>query len=200
MTRMPRLILSQYTSCFFVETFPEAGQTAATAVSNYRLKKAESDPSAEISSMEDHLVGLSARIEPLKDIGVHVLKAAIHTFRALWPGEEPPTSATELAEWLSVSDDRLSEWRESATRVGADEAMTFVMSWYEDVKLESLQTVRANGLYVTDPELIKKRQERAYSFVPYGNIHEFRDNPYAEESEDDQDPDAAAPSGSGAAA
>ena len=106
----------------------------------------------------------------------------------------------ELAEWLAVSDDRLNEWRESAARVGADEAMTFVMSWYEDVKLESLQTVRANGQYVTDPELIKKRQERAYSFVPYGNIHEFRDNPYAAESEDEDEADAAALPGSGAAA
>ena len=145
-------------------------------------------------------MALSARIEPLKDIGVDVLKAAIHTFRALWPGVEPPTSATELAEWLAISDDRLSEWRESAARVGADEAMTFVMSWYEDVKLKSLQTVRANGLYVTDPELIKQRQERAYSFIPYGNIHEFRDNPYATESEDEDEADAVAPPGSGAAA
>ena len=183
---------------FFAGTFPEANQAAAAAVSSYRESKLESDPSAEISSIENHIVGLAARIEPLKDVGVHVLKAAIHTFHALWPGEEPPTSATELAEWLAVSDDRLNEWRESAARVGADEALTFVMSWYEDVKLESLQTVRANGRYVTDPELIKKRQERAYSFVPYGNIHEFRDNPFAAESEDEDEADAAALPGPGA--
>jgi hypothetical protein len=49
---------------FFAGTFPEANQAAAAAVSSYRESKLESDPSAEISSVENHIVGLAARIEP----------------------------------------------------------------------------------------------------------------------------------------
>jgi len=137
--------------------------------------------------VEDHLAALSARLNPLKIIGVDVLNASIHTFRALWPGVEPPTSVADLVEWLKTSDDSLNEWRESAARVGADEALSFVLSWYEDITLESLQTMRVNGKYVTDPELIKKRQERAYSFIPYANIHTFCADPNAPESDAEEE-------------
>ena len=178
---MPTYALIRHISCFSPEDFPHSELSAKTAVSKVRRKRAESGPIDETWTVEDHLAALSARLNPLKIIGVDVLNAAIHTFRALWPGVEPPTSVADLVEWLKTSDDRLNEWRESAARVGADEALSFVLSWYEDITLESLQTMRVNGKYVTDPELIKKRQERAYSFIPYANIHTFVADPNAGE-------------------
>ena len=107
--------------------------------------------------MEDHLTSLSARIKPLKVLGVYFLNAGIHAFNALWPDVEAPMSLPELVDELMVSDDRLNEWRESAARVGADEALSFVLSWYEGINLDVLHTMRLGSKYMTDPELIKKR-------------------------------------------
>ena len=106
-----------------------------------------------------------------------MLDAAIHTFTVLWPGVAAPKSIEELVRYLMASEDRINEWRESAARVGADEALSFVLSWYEGIKLDALQTMRLGSKWTTDPYLIKQRQETAYSFIPYANIHTFVEGP-----------------------
>ena len=88
--------------------------------------------------MEDHLTALSARIKPLKVLGVDLLNAGIHAFKALWPDVEAPTSLPELVDELMASEDRLNEWRKSSAGVGADEALSFVLSWYEGINLDVL--------------------------------------------------------------
>ena len=146
-----------------------------------------------------------------------MVDAAIHTFSALWPGAESPKSVKDLAEYLMTSDERLNEWRESAARVGVNEALSFVLSWYEGIKLETLQSMHTGSKWTTDPELIKRRQATAYSFIPYANVHAFVEGPdegeeNEEEDEEQVDADTAAdteadttapgtdPSSSGAAA
>ena len=101
----------------------------------------------------------------MRVIGVDVVDAALHAFRALWPDEPRPSTMEGLIRFLDAGEDRLQEWRQSATRAGADEALKVVLSWYEGIKLEVLHGIRTNGKYVTDPEWIKKRQEIAYSFL-----------------------------------
>lgn len=125
-----------------------------------------------------------------------MLDAGIRTFSALWPGVEALTSIEELAKHLMTSEERLCEWWESAARVGADEALSFVLSWYEGIKLEALQTMRVGSKWTTDPDLIKRRQETASSFIPYANIHTFVEGPEIpddgeeNDEEDDEEVDA----------
>ena len=120
-----------------------------------------------------------------------MLDAAIHTFGALWPKIEPPKKIEELAEYLLTSEERLIEWRESAARAGADEALAFTLSWYEGIKLEVLQTMRTGSKWIEDPDLIKQRQQRAYSFVQYADIHNFVEGPEDPDDgeEDDEEDD-----------
>ena len=78
--------------CYFSENFPNSEPHALKAVGKIRLKRSESGPVAETWTMEDHLTALSARIKPLKVLGVDLLDAGIHTFHALRPDVESPTS------------------------------------------------------------------------------------------------------------
>ena len=146
--------------------------------------------------MEDYLAALKARLKPLKRLGIDMVDAAIHTFGALWPGVENPKSVKDLAEYLKTSSDRITEWRESAARVGADEALSFVLSWYEGIKLETLQSMRTGSKWTTDPDLIKRRQATAYSFIPYANIHTFVEDPDEGEEKEEGEEQAEADTGS----
>jgi len=139
--------------------------------------------------VDDHLTAISARLSALKIIGVDVLDAAIHTFRQLWPGVETQKTVAELVDYLKDSEDRLNEWRESAGRAGADEAMKFVLSWYENLNLEAFKSIRSNGLYVRDPEYIQKRKEVAYGIAEYADVHVFHEDPNAAVDDDEEDED-----------
>ena len=77
------------------------------------------------------------------------------------------------------AEDRLAEWRQSATRVGADEALAWVLSWYETIDLANIKGVREGSRWVEDPEWVKRRQETAYSFIQYADINNFRADPNA---------------------
>jgi hypothetical protein len=72
--------------------------------------------------------------------------------------------------------------------VGADEALTYFLSWYEKVDLETLRTVREGSIWTTDPEHIRCRRELAHSYVDYADTDAFvwdirepekKDNPKA---------------------
>ena len=94
----------------------------------------------------------------------------------------------ELAKCLMASEERLDDWRSSAARVGADEALTYVLSWYEELDLEMLKTVRDGSKWLSDPELIRRRQELAHSLIQYAPVHSFVPGervPQAEEMEVD---------------
>jgi hypothetical protein len=57
--------------------------------------------------------------------------------------------------------------------VGADEALTYFLSWYEKVDLETLRTVRKGSIWTMDPEHIWCRQELAHSYVDYADTGAF---------------------------
>ena len=72
-----------------------------------------------------------------------------------------------------------------AARVGADEAMIFVLSWNENTNLGALQSMRAGSKWTTDPELVQRRWERAYSFIRYAPIHHFVEGPVYSDDEEE---------------
>ena len=119
-----------------------------------RQKKAESGPISAEWDIDDHLKALHARLSPLHNIVIDLLNAAIRAYGVLWPDSGAPKSVAELASCLQASEDRLREWRSSSDRAGADEALTYVLSWYEGIDLDVLQTLRSNSKWTTDPELI----------------------------------------------
>jgi hypothetical protein len=87
---------------------------------------------------------------------------------------------------LQLSKVRLREWRDFGARVGADEALTYFLSWYEKADLETLRSVHEGSVWTTDPEYIHRRQELAHSYVDYAETEAFvRDIRVPEKKEDD---------------
>ena len=131
----------------------------------------------------------------MRAIGVGLVDAAIRVYRAFWPSAETPAMVDELSRCLQGCEQRLREWRASAARVGADEAMTYVLSWYEGINLDVLQSLRTGSKRTTDPELVRRHRERAYSFIRYAPIHDFveglvySDDEEEEVSEDEEEVD-----------
>ncbi|XP_010236352.1 neurofilament light polypeptide-like [Brachypodium distachyon] len=160
--------------------FPQSVETAQAAMTKVRRKRDPAGTTPFEYDLVDYLVSIASRVKPLKSFGVNMLNAGIWAFRALWPGEEAPTGIPELATQLLEVKDRLNDWRESAARVGADEALSFVLSWYDGINLDVLQSMRAGSPYLSDPELIAKRKERAYSFIQYADVHKFVEGPTSE--------------------
>jgi hypothetical protein len=74
---------------------------------------------------------------------------------------------------LQLSKVRLREWRDSGARVGADEALTYFLSWYEKVDLETLRSVCEGSMWTIDLEYIRRRQELAHSYVDYTDTEAF---------------------------
>ena len=88
-------------------------------------------------------MALAYRVNHLKVFGLDLFYAAIRVFKLLWPEAADPKDPKELADRLMQdSQGQLNAWRESAGRMGADEAMTFVLSWYEDLDLDLFQSYR----------------------------------------------------------
>lgn len=162
--------------------FPTSVEHAQETVKIARRKR---DPAVAAGEpfewdLVDHLVRIASRVKPLKSFGVDMLNAGIRAFRTLWPGEEAPTDIPDLAKRLLEMESRLNDWRESVARIGADEALSFVLSWCDGINLDVLQSMRAGSPYLTDPELVAKRKERAYSFIQYADVHMFVEGPTSE--------------------
>jgi hypothetical protein len=120
--------------------------------------------------MEDHLVAMSARVSHMKVLGVDLFKAAVKTFDAMYRSKKMPTSLPELCEWLNSADIQLNEWWASAGWAGTDQALQFVLSWYETPDLDTLQTLRIGSTVLSDEEKIKKRQANAYEIARYAPV------------------------------
>jgi hypothetical protein len=91
----------------------------------------------------------------------------------------------DLGNDLQLSNICVGQWQDSRARVGADEALTYFMSWYEKVDLETLRSMHEGSMWTTDPELIRWCQELAHSYVDYAQTDVFI--PYIHEPEKDAD-------------
>ena len=66
---------------------------------------------------------------------------------------------------MAEAQDRLIEWRESAARVGADEALCWILSIYETLDLDKVPGVRVKSKWITDPKLVAKREKKAQLII-----------------------------------
>jgi hypothetical protein len=104
--------------------------------------------------MSEQLVALQARKDAMSSYTDDLFLGAQEAYSALWPGQRTPTDPASLGNDLQLAKVRLREWRDSGTRVGADEALTYFLSWYEKTDLETLRTVREGSIWTTDLEHI----------------------------------------------
>jgi hypothetical protein len=136
--------------------------------------------------MSEQLLALQSRKNAMTLYTEELFYGAQEAFSALWPGQRMPTDPVDLGNDLQLAKDRLREWRDSGVRVGADEALSYFLSWYEKADLETLRTVREGSIWTTDPEHIRRRRELAHSYVDYADIDAFvRDIREPEKKESD---------------
>ncbi|KAK1698889.1 hypothetical protein QYE76_015586 [Lolium multiflorum] len=107
-------------------------------------RQATGEQSSECFSMDDYLASMAARVEPITKLGWELRKAAEELIRLLWPTETLPQDLANLIKWLETAPDRFVDWKESAARAGADMALSFVLSWYDEVNLDQLESRRAD--------------------------------------------------------
>ena len=168
--------------------FSHSKAAAVNTTRRARAKRAEAGPISEEWDIEDHLTALNARISPLKSIGTELLDAGIRVYRALWPNSVTPVSISELSKCLLAAETRLREWRSSSARAGADQALTFVLSWYESINLDAVRSLRQGSKWTSDPTLIASRKEAASFMASYAPTRHFLPGPaYSEDEEDDED-------------
>jgi hypothetical protein len=160
-----------------------------------RAEQGVADPEAAWSAY-DHLVALSARITHMKVLDRHlgdVPEAALGLFKFVWPGEAAPEDLTKLALRLKDSGQRFSEWKRSSACTGADAALRVACSWYDDLDLNALHSMRADAPTNTDPAKAAKRRDNAYRSAHFVSTSIFIPPPadIADEiSEDEEEEDA----------
>ena len=122
-----------------------------------------------------------------------VPEVALQIFKFLWPGESAPDDLTRLAQRLRDAGKRFSEWKRSSARAGADAALRVACSWYDDLDLDALHSMRADAPTNTDPAKTAKRRDRAYRIAQFTSTSTFIPPPAdtADEiSEDEEEEDA----------
>jgi hypothetical protein len=123
--------------------------------------------------MSEQLVALQAWKNAMTSFTKDLFLGTQEAYSALWPGQRTPTDPVDLGNDLQLSKVHLREWQDSGARVGADEALTYFLSWYEKADLETLRTVREGSLWTMDPEHIRCRWELAHNYVDYGDTDAF---------------------------
>ncbi|KAM0923582.1 hypothetical protein ACQ4PT_005451 [Festuca glaucescens] len=162
------------------------------------VAKARADDSVDANTpwtSKEHLAALYSRISHMRVVDRHLAQlpaAAIVAFKCLWPGEPVPDNNSLIVERLQVAGRRLSEWRHSAARAGADTALRFACSWYEDLDLDALHSLRGDAPTDTDPEKTAARRDRAYRIACYASTSTFIPPPadLEEEFSDDEEEEA----------
>jgi hypothetical protein len=137
--------------------------------------------------MLEQLIALDARKNVMTAYTDDLFLGAQEAHQALWPGQKTPTVPLDLGNDLQLSKVCIGEWRDSGARVGADEALTYFLSWYEKVDLETLRSVREGSAWTTDLEFIRHHQELAHSYVDYAQTEVFVRDIREPEKKDDAD-------------
>jgi hypothetical protein len=135
--------------------------------------------------MSKQLIALGARKNAMTSYTDDLFLGAQEAHQALWPGQRTPTDPLDLGNDLQLSKVCLREWRDSGAWVGADEALTYFLSWYEKVDLETLRSVREGSIWTTDPEFIRRRKELVHNYVDYADTEVFIRDIHEPEKKDD---------------
>ncbi|KAK1645916.1 hypothetical protein QYE76_063721 [Lolium multiflorum] len=171
--------------------FPETQDVALEAVGAAREARgrATGEGSSESFTMEDHMSSLAARVEPITKFGWELRKAAEELVPMLWPGKEAPQDISSLTSLIEQAPESFIEWKGSATRAGADMALSFVLSWYNEVDLGQLEYRRAGVEEGLSAEQKAARLARASAIADFVDKRVFiaDPNPHSDEEEELED-------------
>ncbi|KAK1660603.1 hypothetical protein QYE76_048762, partial [Lolium multiflorum] len=188
-----RLVIQADTLAF--KLFPDLETHAHKKVAERRAEQSLGNPDAPWDAY-DHLVALAARISHMRAVDRHLVELperAMQIFKVLWPGEALPDTLTLLSDRLRDAGRRFREWQRSSARAGADAALRVACSWYEDLDLDALHSLRGDAPTDTVPALTAKRQDRAYRIAQCAPTSTFIPPPadLADEISDDEEDDDA---------
>jgi hypothetical protein len=167
--------------------FPETQDAALAAVGVARESRRQEtgEGSSEYFSMEDHMASMAARVEPITKLGWELRKAVEELAPMLWPEEAVPQDISSLTSLMERAPDRFLDWKESATRAGADMALSFVLSWYNEVDLGQLEFRRAGVEDKLPAELKAARLARASAIADFVDKALFVADPNPPPSDED---------------
>ncbi|KAK1619420.1 hypothetical protein QYE76_024937 [Lolium multiflorum] len=175
----------------FSAAFPETQDVALDAVGAAREARgrATGEGSSATFTMEDHLSSLAARVEPITKFGWELRKAAEELVPMLWPDKEAPQDISSLTSLIEQAPDRFIDWKGSATRAGADMALSFVLSWYNEVDLGQLEYRRAGVEEELSADQKAARLARASAIADFVDKRLFiaDPNPHSDEEEELED-------------
>ncbi|KAK1602400.1 hypothetical protein QYE76_018963 [Lolium multiflorum] len=151
--------------------------------------RATGEGSSATFTMEDHLSSLAARVEPITKFGWELRKAAEELVPMLWPDKEAPQDISSLTSLIEQASDRFIDWKGSATRAGADMALSFVLSWYNEVDLGQLEYRRAGVEEELSADQKAARLARASAIADFVDKRLFiaDPNPHSDEEEELED-------------
>jgi hypothetical protein len=135
-----------------IEAFPDFDGAVTAALEKYRVEQKivrGNDSKVELTSGE--LMALvKGRLQPVAELGSNLCQAVISVFEALWPGRVVPGDIKTLLKWIPLVPNRVNVWKETATRAGAVQAFSFMLSWYLGVNLDQLEYLHEGGLVGLD--------------------------------------------------
>lgn len=163
-------------------------QAALDAAGKARLARREAtgEESSPHFSMDDYLASMAACVEPITMLGYELRQAAEELYRMLWPMETLPGELANLIKWLEKAPDRLLDWKDSAARAGAGMALSFVLSWYDEVDLNQLENRRAGVEDGLSPETKTFRLARACAIADFVDKGIFIEDPSPPEEGEDE--------------
>ena len=88
---------------------------------------------------------------------------------------------------MNATEARLCEWRDSAGRIGIFKALQIVLSWYEGINLEELNSIRGDSEYYTDAAAKKRLEMAACKLLDFADVSSefFKDLREAGESDEE---------------
>ena len=159
-----------------VDFLPQSVAAADAAVQNSQRDRLQREEAVSTEwSIDDHLLALRSRMDPLRVLARDLYSAALCAHSAVWPEQPPCASTRDLALTLWGTGDRLREWRHSCARAGADEALAWVLSWYENINLDVLVEARGGSRWLSDPDMIARRMTRAHAIAEWADVSDAED-------------------------
>jgi hypothetical protein len=136
------------------------------------------NPKAELST-EELMASIKGTLQPVASLGSQLCGAIASIFQDLWPGQAEPDDVDWLLLWMTFVSNRVDMWKECAAQAGAEQALSFVLLWYQGIDLDQLEHLHEDGLSGVD--LVKLRR-RACAIAECANTNKLFD---AGESNDD---------------
>jgi hypothetical protein len=96
--------------------------------------------------MSEQVLALQTRKKAMLCYTDNLFLSAQEAHSSLWLGQRTPTNPVDLGSDLQLSKVHLRQWRDSSARVGANEALTYFLSWYKKANLETLRTMREGSI------------------------------------------------------